>query len=259
MGTAEGHKDTTMGGQENAFQVTRWSEMRKARTHDEQRRQASINNLIQRYWKPVYCYLRRKGCSNDDAKDLTQGFFCEVVLGRNLIQQADEAKGRFRTFLLTALDRYVTSVHRKESARKRRPEAGLLSFESEGLPEMPADQAEASPEHAFYYAWATNILDEVLAEIQMEYCSTGRSIHWEAFRRKILSPIFDCAEEPSLSVICRECGIDSEKQASNMIVTVKRRFATILRRVLRRHVQSERQVEEEFGQLLKALCQGHAA
>jgi RNA polymerase sigma-70 factor (ECF subfamily) len=182
-----------------------------------------------------------------------------VVLGRKLIEQADEAKGRFRTFLLTALDRYVTSVHRKESARKRRPDAGLLSLETEGLPDMPADQAEASPEHAFYYAWATNILDEVLAEVQMEYCSTGRSGHWEVFRRRVLSPIFECGEEPSLSAICRQCGIESEKQVSNMIITVKRRFATVLRRVLRRHVQSEGQVEEEFGQLVKALSQGHAA
>ena len=256
---AEGHRDTTMGGQQHAFQTTRWSDIRKAKTHDESRRQTSINNLMQRYWKPVYCYLRRKGYSNDNAKDLTQGFFCEVVLSRELIQQADQAKGRFCTFLLTALDRYVTSVYRKESARKRRPASGLVSLEIDGLPDMPADEVATSPEHAFHYAWATSVLDQVLAEIQDEYSSAGKSTHWDVFRLKILLPIFDGAEEPPLSDICRECGIGSERRASNMLVTVKRRFATVLRRVVRRYVQSDAQVDEELGHLLNVLSKGRAA
>jgi RNA polymerase sigma-70 factor (ECF subfamily) len=256
---SKGKEDTTMGGQEHAFQTTQWSEIRKADTHDEGRRRASINNLLQRYWKPVYCYLRRKGYSNDDAKDLTQGFFCEVVLSRELIQQADQAKGHFRTFLLTALDRYVTSVHRKESAQKRRPDSGLVSLEIDGLPEMPADEAAASPEHAFHYAWATSVLDQVLAEIEEEYCAAGRSAHWEVFRHKILLPIFEGTEEPPLSEICRRCGIDSEKRASNMLITVRRRFAAVVRRVLRQHVKADSRVDREFENLVEILTKGGAA
>ncbi|MHC4520474.1 MAG: RNA polymerase sigma factor [Planctomycetota bacterium] len=254
-----GRDDTTMGRWRHAFQTTHWTGVQRAKTHHKARRQASVNNLIQRYWKPIYWYLRRKGYASSDAEDLTQGFFCEVVLGHELIQQAEEAKGRFRSFLLTALSRYVTSVHRKETARKRLPAAGLVSLEIEGLPDIPADEAEVSPEHAFHYAWATSILDHVLAEIQDEYCGTGRSAHWEAFRQKILRPIVEGCQEPPLSEICKMYGIASERQASNMLITVKRRFSTVLRRVLRQYVRSDSQVDQELADLLEILAKGSAA
>jgi len=254
----KGREETAMGGPQRAFQTTRWSEIRQARTRDEGRRQACVNNLMQRYWKPVYWCLRRKGRSNEEAKDLTQGFFCEVVLGRELIQQADQAKGRFRTFLLTALDRYLTSVHRKETAKKRLPTSGLVSLEIDGLPEMPATESQ-TPEHAFHYAWATSILDQVLAELKQEYCGTDRSVHWQVFQEKVLTPIFEDREEPSLSALCRRYGIEAEKKASNMVITVKRRFSTVLRRVLRKYVQLDSQVEQEFDELVEILSRGSAA
>lgn len=255
----DGRDDKTTGRWRHAFQTTHWTGIQKAKTHHKARRQASVNNLIQRYWKPIYWYLRRQGYDNSDAEDLTQGFFCEVVLGHELIQQAEEAKGRFRSFLLTALSHYVTSVHRKETARKRFPAAGVVSLELEGLPDMPTDEAVASPEHAFHYAWATNILDQVLAEIREEYHSTGRSAHWEVFRQKILRPIVEGCEEPPLSQICQMYGIASERRASNMLITVKRRFSTVLRRVLRRNVRSDAQVDQEFADLLEILTKGGAA
>lgn len=192
----KGKEETAIGGPQRSSQTTRWSEIRKAGTRDEARRITTVNNLLQRYWKPVYWCLRRKGYANDDAKDLTQGFFCEVVLGRELIQQADQAKGRFRTFLLTALDRYVTSEHRKEAAKKRLPTSGLVSLEIENLPEMPVTESGSSPEHAFHYAWATSILAQVLAELKQEYCGTDRSVHWQVFQEKVLTPILENKQEP---------------------------------------------------------------
>jgi len=102
-----------MGGPRGSFQTTQWSQIQGSKTNNQERRKASINNLMGRYWKPVYCYLRYKGYDNEKAKDLTQGFFHEIILGRELIQHANQEKGRFRTFLLTALDCYVRSVYRK--------------------------------------------------------------------------------------------------------------------------------------------------
>ena len=77
---------TTMGGGEDVFQTTCWTEIINAKTTDETRKKLIINDLLSRYWKPVYCYLRRKGCTNENAKDLTQGFFVDVVLQRKLFQ-----------------------------------------------------------------------------------------------------------------------------------------------------------------------------
>src|SRR5512136_3003846 len=93
---------TDMGGTAETFLTTHWSLIEGVQKHADPDR-ALIGLLLERYWKPVYCYLRRKGYKNEDAKDLTQGFLHEVVLDRQLIQRADPAKGRFRSFLLHAL------------------------------------------------------------------------------------------------------------------------------------------------------------
>ena len=247
------------GGAKSSFRTTRWSDVHKVKTHDKERRRAGINNLIKKYWKPVYCYLKRKGYPNEAAKDLTQGFFHEIVLGRDLIQQADEAKGKFRTFLLTALDRYVTSIYRKETAKKRLPENGLAQLKDDTLLNLSSAQSEKTPEQVFHYTWATDLLDEVLAKVRKECCSTGKTIHWEVFRVKVLAPILDNAEVPSLAELRKKYSIESERKASNMAITVKRRFAKVLRHHLRQFVQSDSEVEDEFRELVEILSKCGAA
>ena len=116
---------TEMGGPGGKFGTTQWTAIGKIHSDDAHRRDL-VGDLLDKYWKPVYCYLRHKGYDNEQAKDLTQGFFNEVVLGRKLIQQADKAKGRFRTFLLFALERHLKSVHRKKTAKKRIPESRVI-------------------------------------------------------------------------------------------------------------------------------------
>lgn len=248
-----------MGGNRGSFETTRWTQIQAAKTHDLEHRRESVNTLLTRYWKPVYCYLRRKGYNNADAKDLTQGFFHEIVLGRELLQRADQTKGRFRTFLLTALDRYATSVHRKDTAKKRLPKQGLVLLDSGGLPDLPIPESKTTPELAFHYVWATNLLDHVLAKIRDEYCSTDRATHWDVFQAKVLRPIFENAESPSLTELCAECGIENERKASNMVVTVKRRFASVLKRHLQQFVHSDSEVEEEIKELVEIFSEGGAA
>ena len=87
-----------MGGADRGFQETHWTQIIAARTSDTEHRREVLNGLLACYWKPIYCYLRRKGCDNDKAKDLTQGFLHEVVLGRNLVFKADQPKASFARF-----------------------------------------------------------------------------------------------------------------------------------------------------------------
>ena len=249
---------TSMGGKGSRFETTHWSQIRHARTDDNTRRMTVVGNLMKGYWRPVYSYLIRKGYGNEEAKDLTQGFFHEVVLGRGLIQRADEAKGRFRTLLLTALDRYVAEVHRRETRKKRRPEGGVVQVESDELVNLVAAQTETKPEEAFYRTWATDLLDQVLVEVKEEYCSTKRASHWAVFDARILAPILGDSAPPPLAKVCKEYGIADEATASNMIITVKRRFRAVLRRHLRRFVQSDSQVEEEFMDIRKILSKSRA-
>lgn len=250
-------KETTMGGAKNIFQTTQWTEIRNAKTHDESRRRLIVENLMKRYWKPVYCYLSRKGYDNETAKDLTQGFFYEIVLGRELIHQADKAKGRFRTFLLTALDRYVVSEHRKETAQKRLPIHGLVELDTNVIPDL-AVNTEASPEQIFHYTWAVELLEQILNTVKKECFETGKEVHWEVFHSKLVAPILENCEPPLLRNLCKKYGIEDETRASNMIITVKRRFVAVLKRFLQQNVQSDSELEDEFSELLGILSKGSA-
>ncbi|MFC1762654.1 RNA polymerase sigma factor [Planctomycetota bacterium] len=218
-----------------------------------------MNNLLERYREPVYWYLRRKGHSDDRAEDLTQGFFFEIVLGRSLIPQADQSKGRFRTFLLTALDRYLVSTYRKESAKKRAPQDGLTPLGAVEIPDTVFAQSSSSPEQAFCYAWATSLLDEVFDQIKQEYCSTNREAYWQIFHARIVAPTRENGDPPAFIDLCRKYCIETERKARNILITVKRRFATVLRMHIRQHVRSDAEVEEELQDLMEILSKGGAA
>jgi DNA-directed RNA polymerase specialized sigma24 family protein len=245
--------ETYIGGAKNGFHTTHWSIIYAARTENEHRQKEIISDITFRYWRPVYCYLRRKGYHDSTAKDLTQGFFCDIVLSRELIQHADKSKGRFRTLLLTALERYVVSIHRRKSRQKRQPKAGIHQLEADELSNLVESNQEMKPEDAFYYTWAADLLDCVLAEVRDEYCCTGRTTLWEVFRLKVLAPIIDNVEAPSYTEICDKCGLQDESKASNMVITVKRRFRAILKRHLRDLVQSDSEVEEELEEIFTIL------
>ena len=240
------------------FRTTHWTEIFDAGSEDEPRRQAALEDLIGTYWKPVYCYLRHRGHHHEEAKDLTQGFFHEIVLGRSLIRQAERAKGRFRTFMLNALNRYATSVHRAEKAKQRVPEGGLIRLESINELKVTQPLRYTTPTEAFDYAWASALLDRVLADVVKECHEAGEAIHWGIFRARVLIPITNGTEPPSLTELCERYRISSRKKASNMIITVKRRLQGILRRHMGLFVGSDADVDEEIRDLMK-IFRGSAA
>jgi hypothetical protein len=249
---------TSIGGSKEGFQTTHWSEIFDAKTTDEIRRNAIIDALLRRYWKPVYCYIRRKGYDNEPAKDLTQGFFHEVVLNSNLIRQADQTKGRFRTFLLTALDHYLIDEYRRETARKYAPRGGLVPLEGNDLSALITAHSRMTPNQIFNYIWATEMIDRVISQVRKECCDTGKETHWHIFHAKILSPIVDNRAGPSLKELCVQYGIENEARASNMIITVKRCFRRVLEDHLRRFVRTDSEIEEEINELLEIISAGRA-
>ena len=247
------HDKTVMGGAGDRFLTTVWTEISQAKTLNEEHRKNVIDDLIKNYWKPVYCYLRRKGKENEPAKDITQGFFCEVVLGRNLIQRADKNKGRFRTFLLTALDRYVTDIYHKEHAKKRSPQKSLVSLDANELSKLIIAHSDLEPDQAFNYIWAYELLTDALKAIENHYIDAGKKVYWHAFNDRIVKPIMDGTESPSISDICTRYGIDNEARASDMIYRVKLEFRQALRDCLRKYVESESEIEEEFNSIFEIL------
>ena len=244
------------------FQSTHWTLIQAARTLDAERRRAVLDIILARYWKPVWAYLRwnksHRPRDADEADDLTQGFFHEIVLGKGLIDLADSAKGRFRTFLLTALDRYVSNVHRYRSARVRSPEGRLLPLEWEGSARAfePAD--ESTPQRAFLRAWAVTLLADVLGELESECLRGGQRLHWDVFHAQVFGPIMNGTPLPPIDQTCRQLGIEKPKTAHNMVITVKRRFRRILEERVRLMVDRDEDVEDEIRDLIGALGRGGA-
>lgn len=239
------------GPKRKAFVMTRWTEIHAARTLDFERRREATGRIMARYWKPVYAYLQKKGNNHDKSSDLVQGFFVKVI-ERGLIQQADPDKGRFRSLLLTALDRYVRDEYEKEVTQKRRPSDGVRSLDAFEVP-PPLPSIEASPEQVFDYAWASQLLDEVIADVEDQCRQASQQQHWEVFRQTVVEPTLFGAEIPPMPALCRELDIGTPKQATAMNVTVKRRFKRILQSHVREFVASEEEVESEIGDLMEIL------
>jgi RNA polymerase sigma-70 factor (ECF subfamily) len=239
-----------MGGTVKAFLTTHWS-LIKGIDSDDERNRSLTNLLIQRYWKPVYFYLRRKGYNNEQAKDLTQGFFHEVVLGRKLVQTADPAKGRFRSLILSALERYLIDQISKETARKRIPKDKLVSIDVSDNWDLPDVVLESSPDDSYNYGWVSALLDQILSQVQAKCMEQDMEVHWNIFNDRVVRPIVEDAAYPSLTEICEKYDIENEKKASNMVITVKRCFQAALKECIRNTVTSEQEIDEELREIMR--------
>lgn len=239
---------TSIGGTGGAFLTTHWSLIEKAQSNEEGNR-ALIGLLLGKYWKPVYCYLRRKGYDNEQAKDLTQGFFHEVVLGRGLIEKADQAKGRFRSYLLLALNRHLVNIREEQTAQKRIPKDRLVPLDQIDPPDLPASLTRLAPEETFNYAWVSALLEQVLAEVETKCRQRELELHWQVFRDRIVRPILNRTEPASMDAICERYGIEDTIKASNMMTTVKRLFQSVLKQHVRNSVMSDEDTADELAQI----------
>ncbi|MFC1792700.1 hypothetical protein ACFL3Q_03840 [Planctomycetota bacterium] len=248
-----GYNDQTdMGGSQEAFLTTQWSLIENIKA-DEDRDKILIGFLLRQYWKPVYCYLRRKGFKNEDAKDLAQDFFHEVVLNKDMVGRADQTKGRFRSFLLFALNEYLTKQRIRERARKRIPKEKLVSLNVTGEPTLPQSVEKASAEESYHYAWLSALLERVLVDVRTECYRQGMETHWKLFYHRIVGPIMGGQTPASLTDVSQEHGVGDTKKASNMIITIKRRFRTVLMQHVRRTLLSGDQASDEIEELLQYL------
>jgi len=241
---------TDMGGARQRFLTTQWSLIENIQAGQDED-QILIGFLLEEYWKPVYCYLRRSGYGNEHAKDLTQAFFHEVVLNKDLVGRADKTKGRFRSFLLHVLKQFATKQHLKERAQKRIPKEKMVSLDVAEPPVLPASLTQASVEESFNYAWISTMMERVLSVVKTECAEQGRETHWELFYERVVRPTLMNHPAPSLADLCQIHGIENSQTASNMIVTIKRRFRAVLEQNIRRTLLDGDQTPEEIEELLQ--------
>ena len=145
------------------------------------------------------------------------------------------------------------SEKRKETAQTHIPRHKIVSLDVINPPVLPQPVCESSPEDCYNYVWVSTLIDRVLSDVRTKCSEQVMETHWRVFHDRIVRPMLNNAPAPSLTDICTEYGIDSEKKASNMLITVKRRFQVILRQYLRNTVASEREVDDELQEIIRFL------
>jgi RNA polymerase sigma factor (sigma-70 family) len=245
--------DSESGAPGGAFPATHWSQFAALRAGVVAERAAILNFLIQRYWKPVYCYLRRSGCGEEEAKDLVQDFFV-FCLQRDFFDQADPARGRFRSFLLGSLQHFLANARRAAHAQKRRPEQGFVPLRNPATASSvgfePADRT--TPEAVFHHAWVSDLIQRVLRRLEQECQATDKRAHYEILRQRLVLPALEGAEPPPLRDLAQQFGL-SEKQAANRLLTARRAYQRLLQEEIRGYAGSEDEVAAEIRDLFHFL------
>jgi RNA polymerase sigma factor (sigma-70 family) len=162
----------------NAFPTTQWSVVRAAAGAATGDAAAAMEALCRQYWFPIYGFIRRQGRSHHEAEDLTQEFIARL-LERDLVSRAQPERGRFRTFLLTALRNFLTNEwHRTQTLRSGRPRdtvAAMLDLPAaDGRFAGDPIDAALTPEAAFDRSWALNVIEQALSGLREEYVAGGR-------------------------------------------------------------------------------------
>ncbi len=212
--------------------------------------QAALANLCQTYWYPLYAYVRRRGHSPEDAQDLTQEFFARL-LEHNWVGRADQQKGRFRSFLLSAMNHFLADEWDKARAQKR----------GGGVPPVPLqfDTAETryghepvdktSPEQNYERRWALTLLDRVLQRLRSEYEQEGKA---ELFTELHPCLVGDRTAQPYAELAVK-LGVN-EGTVKSAVHRLRQRYRQLLRDEIAQTVANPGEVNEELHHLFAALA-----
>ena len=242
-------------GDFRALPTTDWSLVARAGLPGEQPGLKSLDELLSRYRPALKAHLvLKKKIPPAQADDLIQGFISTKVLDGRLVSRADPGKGKFRTILLTALDHYVISVIRREGARKRSPEQGLVNID-DSSDQLGVVQPAPDP---FDVAWAHEIIVEALGRVKAECTASGRLTYWSVFDCRIVAPLLDGVEPLPYEQVVERFGFRSPTEASNALVTAKRMFVLALHAVVAEYASDKAGIEREIEELRAILSRAGA-
>ncbi|MEI6475018.1 MAG: hypothetical protein WCO75_06460 [Planctomycetota bacterium] len=181
-----------------------------------------------RYWGSIYAYIRQSGRRDEEARELTQGFIADVLLGRNLLGRLDEKRGQFRTLLLSAVRNYLADVYRFNHAARRHPGDGRIVHSDDGSNDTLPDRQSPAPESAFHRAWISMLIRDASDAMRAECIANQRDMQWDVFESRILRPMLEGAPPPSYESLMARWNLTALSQVSNTIVSMRRLFASHL-------------------------------
>jgi RNA polymerase sigma-70 factor (ECF subfamily) len=215
---------------------------------DTTRARDALAALCQTYWYPLYAYVRRRGYPPPDAEDLTQEFFARL-LEKNTLGAITREKGKFRSFLLSALSHFMIDEWKKGRARKRGG-GGIVSLDArEAETRLGREPVDAlTPEKAFERNWALALLTTVYQRLQSEYITDGKAALFDELK-PCLAGARDSMPYAELAV---RLGL-AENTVKVSVHRLRRRYRELLRAELAHTVDGPEEVEEELRCLFRAL------
>ena len=242
-------RTTELGQGGSSFPSTRWSRLLKSKDGERPDYRAGLERILLEYWKPVYVYVRRAwGKSNEDAKDLTQAFFTEVIEKDLLARYAPE-RGRFRNFLKSALKNFLADEHRAAGRQKRGGGKIRIPIDAEVAPleEMAAAPGHETPEACFDRAWANEILAAALFDLQRILKEEKREAAFQALE------LYDLAPPPGESLGYREVAQRlkrSEAEVKADLAYARQRLRQALAERVRLYCEDDQEVFTELNDIL---------
>jgi len=243
---------TALGGNAHhgpaAFTTTHWSVVLEAQGESPAAHEA-LEKLCRIYWRPIYAFLRRQGVSPEEAEDITQGFFAQL-LERRKFSALRKEKGRLRSFLLGALKYFLADEQRRAMAIKRGEGQRLIPLEElradKRIEMEPADSMTA--EMIYERRWALTVLEQVLDRLKNEYRTAGNAALFDSLKQ--LLP--DEPGSPSQAEIAAQLGM-TENALRQAFYRFRQRYQSLLREEIANTVATPGDIEDELRHLIAVI------
>jgi len=237
-----------MGGAADRFPSTNHSAIVALGSDDMLVRQRAFAAIVESYWKPTYKYIRVKWqASNEDAKDVTQGFF-SAAFEKNYFADYDTGKASFQTFLRICLDRFIANQRKSEQRLKRGGGFNLLTFdfaEAENELSFQDFACEISPENYFHQEWVRGLLAAALESLREHYQARRKGIYFRLFQSCDLA---DSDTRPSYASLAAQFDL-TISEVTNYLAATRREF----RRIVLNKLRELSATEEEFRSQARSL------
>jgi RNA polymerase sigma factor (sigma-70 family) len=231
-----------------AFTTTHWSVVLTAQLESPAAHEA-LEKFCRIYWRPIYSFIRRQGIRPEEAEDLTQGFFAQLLERRSLSAVRKE-KGRLRSYLLGALKYFLADEQRRAMAIKRGKGQRLIPLEElradEWIETEPSDPVTA--EMIYERRWASTLLERVLSRLKDEYRAVGNAALFDALKQ--LLP--DEPGAPSQAEIAAHLGM-TENAVRQAFHRFRQRYQLLVREEIAQTVATPGDIEDELRHLIAVL------
>lgn len=230
------------------FTTTHWSVVLEAARPETPGSVDAFARLYRDYWYPLYAYVRRRGRSPHEAEDLTQEFFLSLLQHQRL-RGVERAGGRFRSFLLKALQNFLANDWDRASARKRGGGSTLVPLDDvDAESRFLADPTERAPEISFERAWAFAVLEHAMQQLESEMRAAGKAKLLEHLRPHLQG---DRNGRP-YAEIATDLGV-SEGAVRVTVHRLRQRYGELLRAEVARTVETEAEVADEVRHLIEIV------